>query len=455
MPLNTHDEVCRGSRRTDEAATTDPSVTASSATELEQRRSATAGPLRNPLEPCKAQQSRRENSMDAKTDSWYAMPHSDFLKWAGIELGDTRQVYARDRRRPLDAPLVFMPDGEADRFRQDAWDGHLICPVPGCPYPALFTRHGEDRRDHFVHAHAPELHHKEFPTTVTQQILHRWAASLDPRLEVLDQQTIAGVPVTVLVRSPSGNSVALCYTSGVLGAEAWEAQHAALESQGVAGVWLFPPRRWYFALPEPIPAPSQANAAGLVVDKHLHKVMRRNGSWPLIINIEREEFANLIVPRRGIAGRLHLQPPPYAEGVLHVVISALDSCRLCKDGVVTSAVNERDLEKIRGGYLKRTRGYTRPPARLRTAQPPRVRRPYSNDDGRRAAVARPQRPQRESVQPVAERPPSHLAESRRAPQRSQGQSRAARNGARVRRFLSSIGWFTFIVLLLSTFGGHV
>jgi hypothetical protein len=398
--------------------------------------------------------------MDAKTDSWYAMPHSDFLKWAGIELGDTRQVYARDRRLPLEAPLVFMPEGEAERFRQDAWDGHLICPVPGCPYPALFTRHGEDRRDHFVHAHAPELHHKEFPTTVTQQILHRWAASLDPRLEVLDQQTVAGVPVTVLVRSPTGNSVALCYTSGVLGAEAWEAQHAALESEGVAGVWLFPPRRWYFGLPRPIPAPSQA-AAGLVVDKRLHKVMRRNGSWPLIMNIEREELANLIVPRRGIAGRLHLPPPPYAEGVLHVVISPLESCRLCKDGVVTSAVNERDLEKIRGGYLKRTRGYTRPPARLRTAQPPRVCRPYSNDAGRRVAVARPQQRPSErwhtpvSPQPVVERPPSYVAESRRVSPRPPVQSRAARNGARLRRFLSSIGWLTFIALLLSASGGHI
>lgn len=189
--------------------------------------------------------------------------------------------------------------------------------------------------------------------------------------------------------------------------------------------------------------------------------MRRNGSWPLIINIEREELANLIVPRRGIAGRLHLQPPPYAEGVLHVVISPLDSCRLCKDGVVTSAVNERDLEKIRGGYLKRTRGYTRPPARLRTAQPPRVRRPFSNDDGRRVAVIRPQQRPSEprhtpvSAQPVAQRSPSRVAEPRRAPQRSQVQSPAARNGARVRRFLTSIGWFTFIALLFSTSGGHL
>ncbi len=293
--------------------------------------------------------------MDVKPNNWQAVPHNEFSEWARVALEDTRQVYARDTRQPLDAPLVFMPENQARGLRADARAGHLICPVPGCPHPKLTTRHTEDRRDHFVHTIAPEWAHAEFPATVTREILHQWASNLDSRLEVLDDQRVAGVPVSVLVSSPSGRRVALCYTGETLGAEAWEAQHVALENAGIAGVWLFPLRRRYFSLLSARPGPASADSNGLVLDKHLFRAMRRNGSWPLIINIESQEIANLIVPRKAIAGRLRLQAPPYAEGVLHVLISPLARCRLCKDGITTFAVNKHDLEKIRGGYRKRFR----------------------------------------------------------------------------------------------------
>jgi len=293
--------------------------------------------------------------MDTEPDSWHAMRHSEFADWAGLQLGDTRQVHARDSREPPDAPLVFMPDGEARQFRADAQAGHLVCPVPGCPYPKLTTRHADDRRDHFVHTHAPELEHPDFRAAVTQQMLHRWAVNLDPTFEALDGQTIAEVPISVLVRLPTGSRVALCYSAGVLGAEAWQEQHAALERAGVAGVWMFPPRHWYFARPKPDPAPPGDDNGGLIVDRRLFKVMRRNGSWPLIINIEREQVANLIVPGKAIAGRLHMPEPRLVEDVVHVVVSPLARCSLCPDGFVTLAVNENDLKKIREGYLNSRR----------------------------------------------------------------------------------------------------
>ncbi len=294
-----------------------------------------------------------EDSMDATRDSWYAMPHREFREWTGIELGDTRQVYARDVRAPKGASLVFMPEDEARRFREAARAGRLICPVPGCADPRLTTRHGEDRRDHFVHRHAPGLRHADFPAEVTRQMLHRWAAGLDERLEVLDEQIVAGVKTTVLVRSKTGRQVALCYTSGALGAEAWQEQHAALERAGVAGVWLLPPSPRYFSRPQAQPAPPSEEAEGLVVDTHLFKTMRREGSWPLIVNIEREEVANLIVPGRAVATRLGLEKPPFVEDVLHVIVSPLGKCTLCKDGMATAAVNKWQLEKIRGGYRRR------------------------------------------------------------------------------------------------------
>jgi len=293
-----------------------------------------------------------EDSMDAKDESWYGMSHSKFREWTGIELGDTRQVYARDLRAPKDAPLVFMPDGQARRFRWAARTGRLICPVPGCADPRLTTRHGEERRDHFVHRHAPGLRHANFPEEVTRQMLHRWAGALDERLEVLDEQTVAGVKVTVLVRSVTGRRVALCYSSGALGVEAWQAQHAALERAGVAGVWLLPPSSRYFARPQTRCASGGEEAVGLVVDTQLFKTMRREGSWPLIVNIEREEVANLIVPGKAVAKRLGLQRPPFAEGVLHVIVSPLARCTLCKDGMATLAVNKWQLEKMRSGYRR-------------------------------------------------------------------------------------------------------
>src|SRR5919202_4773673 len=63
---------------------------------------------------------------------------------------EVRQLFARDRRLPDDAPLVFIEIGGAGRLRDACAPGHLVCPVPGCPDPRLITR-GGSRRDHFPH----------------------------------------------------------------------------------------------------------------------------------------------------------------------------------------------------------------------------------------------------------------------------------------------------------------
>lgn len=66
--------------------------------------------------------------------------------------GRAVQVFARDVRLPLDAPLVRLHLGQADALRADARAGHLICPIADCEDPRLTTRAGS-RRDHFAHLH--------------------------------------------------------------------------------------------------------------------------------------------------------------------------------------------------------------------------------------------------------------------------------------------------------------
>lgn len=94
------------------------------------------------------------------------------------------------------------------------------------------------------------------------------------------------------------------------------------------------------------------DAEGATLDTPLFKVMRGEGSWALIVKVEREEVANLIVPGRKVATGLGLSRPPFEGRVLHVVVSPLASCKLCKDGIATLAVNEWQLHSMRAGYRK-------------------------------------------------------------------------------------------------------
>jgi hypothetical protein len=185
-----------------------------------------------------------------------------------------------------------------------------------------------------------------------QHMLRRWAAGLEGRAAVHRNRTVAGVPVSALVRRPKGAWLALCYVSKALDEKRWRDQHAALEGAGIAGTWIFPPRDEYLREPHPNPDSTSTGADALAVDTPLYKAMRQDGSWPLIFNIEREEVINLIVPRQKLAEQLHIAPPPFKEGVLHVRISRLDDCSLCNHGVVTPSVKAGDLWASRKGYLE-------------------------------------------------------------------------------------------------------
>lgn len=273
-----------------------------------------------------------------------ARRHYEFRQWAEAALGDPRQVYARKAGAPPDDPLVFMPDGEASRFRDDAKSGVLVCPVPGCPSPELTTRSYEDKRDHFMHVRAPadQQHSRSYARLATKSLLGDWVADQDQVVEV-SGASMDGVSFIVEARLGDGIKVALCYVDKQLGADAWEERHDYLRSIGLVGVWIFALTKTYFALPDPAD-PIAEDRDDLILDKPIYRRMRKRGSWPLLINLEEEEWANVLKPGGGPALRLGFELPDL-DRVLHLAPSRLAEGRLCPYGIETPAINEYILRE--------------------------------------------------------------------------------------------------------------
>lgn len=287
-------------------------------------------------------------------DSPPPLTHKDWGEWTEEALGDRRQVYARDTTAPADAPLVYMPDHHAEEFRPRAQAGLLVCPVPGCPSPALTTRGSAERRDHFVHRQAPAGpdHDRAYRRRVATELLAVWAQSLSTRLEVRVDQTVGDVAVTVLVRSPkSRRRVALIYVDARLGAEAWAEHDAAIMQAGATPAWIFTLRPMYFSPPDPTrsaapgsPLEQDRRRGDLVIDRAIYRAMRGAGRWPLLLSTDRRELANLLTPDSSVAARLGLRRPASVERVLHVVPHALTDCGLSEHGIVTPAVSRAVLK---------------------------------------------------------------------------------------------------------------
>jgi len=100
----------------------------------------------------------------------------------------------------------------------------------------------------------------------------------------------------------------------------------------------------YFALPDPAgPVDDDGARANLILDRLIYKRMRQRGSWPLLINLDREKVGNVIKPGGGPAKRLRLAPP-VSDRVQHLVISALADSHLCPYGIATPAIGENTLK---------------------------------------------------------------------------------------------------------------
>lgn len=282
------------------------------------------------------------------------MRHSEFREWARAELGDSRQIYAREADAPLYHPLVFMPDDAAQEFREAAKSGALICPVPGCSSPNLTTRGSHDRRDHFVHLKAPAdpEHRRTYTRLATQRLLYDWVTDQDHVIDVGEGIGEAGVAILLFVRLKDWSRVALCYVDSKLGADAWEEQNDFLRSEDIAASWIFAPRKMYFAPPDTAePVVEDQGRTDLILDQPIYKRMRKNGSWPLLINLERGKLANVIKPGGKPAKRLRFAPP-VSNRVQHVAAYGLAECRLCPYGISTPGIGENTLKAGRDNWRR-------------------------------------------------------------------------------------------------------
>jgi len=174
-------------------------------------------------------------------------------------------------------------------------------------------------------------------------MLRDWVAGQD---RVVDQgrPVIRGVPLELdkvsfilVARLDDDSGVALCYVDKRLGADAWEEHHDALRRLGFTGAWIFALTKTYFALPNQ--ADQVAEGTNLILDKPIYERMRKRGSWPLLLNLEEREWANLLVPGGSRAENLGFSRPDL-DHVVHALPNPLADSRLCPYGIETPAINE-------------------------------------------------------------------------------------------------------------------
>jgi hypothetical protein len=83
--------------------------------------------------------------------------------------------------------------------------------------------------------------------------------------------------------------------------------------------------------------------------------MRQKGSWPLLINLEREELANVLKPEGQPAKRLRFAPTALDRVQLLAVHGPAD-CRVCTYGIETPAINGYTLKESKDNWLRRSWG---------------------------------------------------------------------------------------------------
>jgi len=275
-----------------------------------------------------------------------ATSHAGYREWAIEALGDERQVYAHSTTSGPAAPLVFLPPGAAAEFREAARRGELVCPVPGCPSPALTTRGPRSRRHHFVHLEAPPgaEHQRVYVRHVATELIVEWVHSAHPKSTVETDATVAGIDIAVLVTGPHGKRFAVMFVDHRLGADGWWDTDYKLRRASLVRGWIFASRQ-FLRYPQPSPDARPGDPAvidrdrgDIVLDRPVFRAMRAEGQWPLVLSIDRREVANLVVPDGAVARRLELRRPASRERVLHLVLSALADCRLGLHGIETPAV---------------------------------------------------------------------------------------------------------------------
>lgn len=261
-------------------------------------------------------------------------PHAALERF--LERRDRSQLFARDTRDP-DAPLFWLPDGEADRFKQDCRDGHLICPFPGCDRPKYKAVGGTSgRRHHFAHlSSSTDVEHnpERFFHLVGKEIIASWARRTVDYAEVeIEGRVESGQIADVLITSPrTGARVAVEVQYSDITFGAWKVRDDKYRAIGIVPVWLFG------HIPEHLR--HDPHEPGSVRDRNLFEQILESGRGPIRwLNPDTGQVATgisrLDVDALTAAGvDLGVQAPSHDRLALH--LDELAECTLVRYGMRT------------------------------------------------------------------------------------------------------------------------
>lgn len=266
--------------------------------------------------------------MPAETPGRSAASSAPYAGHGAGRRPEVRQLFARDRRRGPDAPLVFIEIGSAPELRADCHAGHLVCPFPGCPDPRLITR-GGSRRDHFAHRHAAgSVGHapERWYHLCGKYLVGDWARRHHPEARVqVDHEAVENGQVPdVLVVFPDGRRFAFEVQHAALTIEAWRARHTGYRAHGIVDTWLFG-----HIPPHLRAARGRTGAARRFVFTPLLEAVDLAGGIARWIDPDEQAIRT---PLHAVAWR-RVRSPTGAWLLVEAPPEPLDACQLAEDGL--------------------------------------------------------------------------------------------------------------------------
>ncbi|MGY4856867.1 competence protein CoiA family protein [Cryobacterium sp. AP23] len=152
--------------------------------------------------------------------------------------GESRLVFAR----ASDSSVVFMPDGQAEEFRERTRSGELTCIVPDCQNRRLVAFNRGARRHGFAHranagGHAGMgLHHLQSQLLVADWLRQRYP---ECRVELEETTEDSQRRADVMLTSPRGRKAAFEIQYAAITPRAWQERHDSYAALGIVDVWLW------------------------------------------------------------------------------------------------------------------------------------------------------------------------------------------------------------------------